>query len=351
MLFKKLLFKKFEIKNRIVLSPMCQYSAKNGCPTLWHYQHLSSYANSGISMVMLESTAVNKAGMITHADLAIHTKKQISEIKKLRNFLKNINKNLPVGIQISHSGRKGSSNLPWGKEQGPLKKKDKSWRTIAPSPIPRSKSWPTPKEASLKDIKNIIKSFRNAAVAANKCNFDCLEIHMAHGYLLHEFMSPISNKRNDTYGGNLENRCRLLFEISKEVRKVWPEKKLLGARITGTDHLKHGLKLNDSIYLAKNLEKIGLDYICVSSGGIIPKTQMKFKDAFRSSMSKEIKRNISIPVRSSGIFNNLSLVNKLIKNKFIDFVAIGRPLLKNPRWIYEITKNKQYIPSQYLRGY
>lgn len=354
MIFKKIKINKINFLNRIIVSPMCQYSANNGCPTNWHYKHLSSFSNSGVGALIIESTAVNKTGKITHKDLAIHNKKQIKELKKLIIFLKKLNTKLPIGIQISHSGRKGSANLPWINNGSYLKSREKQWKTLAPSEIKRSNKWPKPKEMSSNDIKKLIIDFKKAAIAANACNIDILEIHMAHGYLLHQFMSPISNHRKDKYGGSLENRCRLLIEIGEIIREVWPKNKCLGARVTGTDHVKKGLNYNDCIYLTRKLEKIGFDYICISSGGILPKTNMKFKMGFRMSISKKIKEKTKMKIRTSGMLNKIELINRGIKNKNFDFVAIGRSFLKNPRWIYENLKKKKYnniIPSQYLRGY
>lgn len=354
MIFKKIKINKINFLNRIIVSPMCQYSANNGCPTNWHYKHLSSFSNSGAGGLIIESTAVNKSGKITHKDLAIYNKQQVKGLKKLIISLKKLNNELPIGIQISHSGRKGSANVPWIKDGTYLKKEQKPWKTIAPSPIKRSTKWPTPKEMNLNDIKKIIIDFKKAAIAANACNIDVLEIHMAHGYLLHQFMSPISNQRKDKYGGNLENRCRILIEIAEITREVWPKNKCLGARVTGTDHLKNGLNYKDCFYLIKKLEKIGFDYACISSGGILPKTNMKFKMGFRMNISKKIKEQTKMKIRTSGMLNKIDLINRGIKKNFFDFVAIGRPFLKNPRWIYQILDKKKYkkfIPLQYLRGY
>ena len=352
MIFKKFKINKVNFLNRIIVSPMCQYSAKNGCPTKWHYQHLASFSNSGVGGIMIESTAVNKVGKITHKDLAIYSKNQIKELKKLVVFLKSINKEMPIGIQIAHSGRKGSANVPW-KNKGTSLNKKTSWKTVSASKIKRAEGWPVPKEMTKKDIQKLILDFKRAAIAANFCGIDCLEIHMAHGYLLHQFMSPISNKRNDEYGGSIENRCRILIEIAEAVRKIWPKNKCLGARITGTDHLKGGLNYEDSIYLTKKLEKIGFDYICVSSGGILPKTNMKFKMGFRMNICKKIKKHTSLKVRTSGMLNKINLIKKGLKNKNFDFVAIARPFLKNPNWIFENVKETEFekiIPNQYLRG-
>ncbi len=352
MIFNEFKINNVSFLNRIIISSMCQYSARDGSPTLWHYNHLSSLINSGAGGLMIESTAINNEGKITHGDLSISNKGQIKEIKKLINFLRKLNNKIPIGLQISHSGRKGSANFPWIKKGRPLKKN--SWKTFAPSAIRRSKGWPVPKQINNNDIKRIKISYDKSTLAANDAGFDCLEIHMAHGYLLHEFMSPITNLRNDRYGGSLENRCRLLVEISKIVRKRWPKKKCLGARITGSDHLKNGIKEKDAIYLAQELEKIGFDYICISSGGIIPKTQMKFKKGFRALMSKKIKKKLKLKVGTTGMLDDLNLIKKGIKNKCFDFVFIGRPFLKNPRWIFDKVskkKNEKIIPKQYLRGF
>ena len=275
MIFQNLKINSIKLKNRIVVSPMCQYSSQNGSPSNWHYQHLEHLSSTGASMVLLESTAVDRLGKISDADMCLYNDTHEKNLKKLIKFLKSKN-DIKYGIQISHSGRKGSSYAPWIKHNTPLPKK-KSWKTISASSISRDKGWPKPTAMSKLQIKKVIQKFRNSAIRANRIKFDCLEIHMAHGYLLHQFFSPISNKRIDEYGGSLINRTRFLNEIAQEVRKVWPRHKILGARITGTDHLKNGLSINDAIALSKNLKRIGFDYVSISSGGILPLTKMKQK--------------------------------------------------------------------------
>jgi len=338
------------LKNRIVVSPMCQYSSKNGCPSKWHYKHLLNLSSLGASMIILESTAVEKKGKITHSDLCLHNKLQEKKLKKLTHYLKD-NNNVKVGLQISHSGRKGSSYEPWIKKNTPLSKL-RSWETVSSSPIERAPGWPVPKEMTINEIKNLVKIFVKTAKRANAAGFDCLEIHMAHGYLLHQFFSPVSNKRTDIYGGAIENRCRLLLEITREIRKVWPRKKILGARITGTDHVKKGVDIKDAIYLSKKLKKIGINYISVSSGGILPKTKMKESQAFRKKIAKKIKLASKILTTTSGKITDHNVAENLIKNKNVDFITIARTIIKNPSWIYEIAKkqkNKSTIPIQYSR--
>ena len=350
MIFKKLKINNITLKNRIVVSPMCQYSAKDGSPTQWHYKHLENLSETGTSMVLLESTAVEKQGKISLSDMCLYNSTHEKKLKELIKFLKSKN-DIKYGIQISHSGRKGSSYEPWIKHNHPLPKK-KSWKTFSASPIPRDAGWPIPTEMTKQQIKNLIEKFKSTTERANRINFDCLEVHMAHGYLLHQFFSPISNRRNDEYGGNLVNRMRLLKEIAKEVRKVWPRNKILGARITGTDHVKNGLSIKDAILLAKELKKIGFDYISVSSGGILPLTKMQQYEAFRVKMAKKIKNASKIITTTSGMITDHNISKNIIKNKKIDFITIARIIIKNPRWIVQFAKKNKvndYIPKQYKR--
>ena len=350
MIFKNLKINNVTLKNRIVVSPMCQYSSKNGCPSKWHYKHLESLSSTGASMVLLESTAVEKKGKISESDMCLYNANHEKKFKKLIKFLKSKN-NIKYGIQISHSGRKGSSYEPWLKHNHPLPKK-RSWQTLSASDIPRDKGWPKPTKMKKFQIKNLIQKFKSAAVRANRINFDCLEIHMAHGYLLHQFFSPISNKRKDEYGGNFVNRMRLLKEVAEEVRKVWPHHKILGARITGTDHVKNGLLIEDAILLSKELKKVGFDYVSISSGGILPYTKMNQYEAFRVKMANKIKNESKMITTTSGMITNHNVAENIIKNKKIDFITIARIIIKNPRWILQLAKKnkiKNYIPNQYKR--
>ena len=241
--------------------------------------------------------------------------------------------------------------MPWIKHNSPLPKK-KSWKTLSASSISRDKGWPKPVAMSKLQIKKVIQKFKKSAIRANRIKFDCLEIHMAHGYLLHQFFSPISNKRIDEYGGSLTNRIRFLNEIAQEVRKVWPRNKILGARITGTDHLKNGISISDAIVLSKSLKRIGFDYVSISSGGILPLTNMRQKEAFRVDMAKKIKKYTKMITTTSGMITKHNVSENIIKNKKIDFITIARIIVKNPRWILELAKKnkiKNYIPNQYKR--
>ena len=349
MIFNKIKVGGISLNNRIVVSPMCQYSAKNGCPTEWHYAHLGNLATSGAGMLTIESTAVNMNGRITHADLCLKSKRQFLSMKKLFIYLKKLSK-ISICLQLAHSGRKGSANIPWIKKNSPLNKNQLSWKTFSASNIKKDKGWPKPKELSKKKIKVLIKDYLNSARLAKKIGFEGIEIHMAHGYLLHQFISPISNKRKDIFGGSLNNRLRLPLLIAKSIRKIWPKNKILGARITGLDHVKGGININDAIFLVKELEKIGLDYVCISSGGILTKTNLKpNKKAFRLKLAEKIRKETKMIIRTSGNLSYPKLLEKVIDKK-IHLVAIGRGFLKNPRWIYDNFKLKN-IPNQISRGF
>lgn len=340
---------KITLPNRLVVAPMCQYSAINSCPSQWHYGHFQQLANSGAGSLIFESTSISMTGRITLKDLVLNNQKQEIEFSKIINYIRKISR-IKVGIQISHAGRKGSSELPWIKSNYPIKNKF-SWKTVSASPLKRDKHWPTPNELSIEDIYKIINDFKNSALRAKKIDFDCLEIHMAHGYLLHQFFSPISNKREDDFGGSFEKRCKLLLETAKNIRSIWPKEKILGARITGSDHLLNGIKIEDCIKLVKKLKDIGIDYVCVSSGGIIPITKLSFKPGYQVYLAEQIKKKTGIITRTAGMITSLRQAEYIVKNKKADLVAIGREFIKNPTWLIKEMKKlkKDIIPNQYKR--
>ena len=347
---KKFYLNKQKLKNRICIAPMCQYSANNGNPSEWHYFHLKKLMQAGSGLLIIESTAISKEGMISKKDLSLCNKKNFIEFKKLIEYLRKIS-DTKIGVQLSHSGRKGSSTLPWIKPNFPLKK-NVGWKTIAPSRIKRDNHWPNPKEADSKDLNKIKLDFIKSTIYAKKIGFDCLEIHMAHGYLLHQFFSPLSNNRKDSYGKNLKNRCKFLLEIATEIRKIWPKNKVLGARVNGSDWMSKGTSISDCIFLCQNLKKIGFNYVCVSSGGVIPKTKIKFKKGYQVHLAQKIRDTVGIKVKTTGNITDIKHAEEIIKSGKADLVSFGRKFINSPTWLIKellYYKKKTNLPNQYKR--
>ena len=353
MIFKNLKISNKNLQNRISVSPMCQYSAIDGTPSAWHYKHLGSLVCSGASMVVVESTAVSKVGRITNQDLCLYNLKHLRELKKLVKYLKTLN-NIPIIIQLSHSGKKGSSYVPWIKSNSSLKKNN--WTTISSSKIKKDEFWPYPKAANKKDINQILHDFERSASFAKRAGFDGIEIHMAHGYLIHQFLSPISNIRKDDYGGSVSKRNALPVSIVRKLKKITGKKMILGARVTASDHLDKGIKLKESLNFTKLLKKEGINYVCISSGGIKTKTKLNTKKkGIRISFAKKIKKEIgNLVIGTTGNLSDLKYLDRVMKNKCIDLAFIGRPFLKNPNWLLNHAhKNGElrFIPNQYLRAF
>lgn len=320
-LFQPLKIKSLELKNRIWVSPMCQYSSKDGHPTDWHLVHLGSRAAGGAGLILVEATAVSPEGRISPDDSGIWSEDHLAGFRRIADFMKA--QGAAAGIQLAHAGRKGSTAAPWhgGKV---LKESERGWNTLAPSAIAFDPADPAPKEMSVEEIKKTIRDFSSAAVRCLKAGFQVIELHMAHGYLVHQFLSPISNQRTDLYGGSLENRMRFALELAKAVRVVWPMELPLFARISATDWAEGGQelltlsngqsggdkswKVPDSVVLCQRLKEIGVDLIDCSSGGTLPKAeipvtpgyQVPFADAIF--MAREFLRDPYWPNRAARHF-------------------------------------------------
>jgi len=351
-IFSKLEIGTLKISNRIVISPMCQYSAINGNATDWHLSHYLQMALSGAGMIVIESTAVSKNGRITLGDLGIYSNQNESKLKQLIASIKKYS-NTPIVLQLSHSGRKGSMTLPWDGSK-PLTSKEGSWKTYAPSEIARTTESNVPAELDLKQIMAIKDDFILAAIRANKAGVDALEVHIAHGYLLHQFFSPISNKRTDKYGGVLKNRIRLIIEIVEGIREVLPNNKIIGARVTAQDWLENGSTMDDCVELVNQLKKVGTEYVCASSGGILPITNLKAYPGFQVKFAKELKDKTGILTRAVGQIQDHKDAQNIIESGDADMICIGRGYLHDPRWVWRAASyfdKKITIPNQYERGY
>ena len=355
------LFSSFKIKsksfrNRIVLSPMCQYNAKDGVISDWHFQHYSRFAFSGLGAAFVEATGVSPEGRIGHGCTGIWSDSHVEGLSKVAKIFNEYN--CLSGIQLAHAGRKASYLRPWD-GASPITENDKvepAWQTIGPSAIPINNSSPVPKEMTVEDINKVREDFKKAAQRADKAGFDIIEIHGAHGYLLHSFFSPLSNQRNDQYGGNFENRIRFAMEIIADIKSVWPDNKPLFYRLSSIDAPGQGANLEDNIKLAKSLKSVGVDVIDCSSGGITGSpvlTKSKIIPGFQVPYSEKIKKDAEISSMAVGAIISADQANEIISNKRADLVAMGRELLADTQWVYKaatyfnLENAKDYLPDSY----
>ena len=355
-LFSSLKIKSKTFRNRVVLSPMCQYKAKDGIISDWHLQHYSRFAFSGLGAAFIEATGVSPEGRIGHGCTGIWSDDHVEGLSKI---VKTFNQyDCLSGIQLAHAGRKASFLRPWD-GASPITENDKiepAWQTIGPSAIPINNSSPVPKEMTIEDINRVKEDFKNAAIRANIAGFDILEIHGAHGYLLHSFFSPISNMRNDQYGGNFENRIRFAMEIIADIKSVWPENKPLFYRLSSIDAPGQGASIEDNVQLAKSLKIAGVDVIDCSSGGITGSpvlTKSKIIPGFQVPYSEKIKKEAEISSMAVGAIINADQANEIILNKRADLVAMGRELLADTQWVYKAATHfklenaKSFLPDSY----
>lgn len=329
-LFSPVTIKSVTFKNRVIMSPMCMYSAVDGFATDWHLVHYGSRAMGGTGTIMIEAAAVRADGRIAVGDLGIYKDEHIEGLQRITKFIKEQG-SVPA-IQIAHAGRK-ASNWVSGAESKTLFPEDKDgWEIIAPSAIAFSPESQTPKEMNLEEIQDIQNAFADAAERALKAGFELLEIHSAHGYLLNEFLSPLTNKRSDNYGGSFENRIRMLFEIIEKVKKVWPSDLPIAVRISATDWVEGGWTLEDSIKLSRKLSETGVDIVDVSTGGSIPNAKIPVGAGYQLPFASAIKKdeNNSVFVGTVGLIDSSKQAETILANGDADFILVGRELLRNP---------------------
>lgn len=319
-----------ELANRIVVAPMCQYSADDGCANDWHLGHLGMLANCGAGLVIVEATHVERHGRITHGCTGLYSDNNEAAMARVIAHCRRTG-TAKLGIQLAHAGRKASSQRPW-EGGGALAPDADPWPTIAPSAIPFGNGWHTPRAASQADIARVREAFANSARRAVRIGFDAIELHYAHGYLAHSFLSPVSNKRTDEYGGSLENRMRFGREVARAVRAVVPKSIALGARITGSDWRDDGLTADDAVAFAKVLKEDGLDYIDVSSGGITADTRNPTTPGYNVPIAERIKREVGIATRVVGLIVTPKSAESIVAEGKADLVAMARAILDDPRW-------------------
>ncbi|HEX4802911.1 MAG TPA: NADH:flavin oxidoreductase/NADH oxidase [Myxococcaceae bacterium] len=349
-LFDPLTLRSTTFRNRIFVSPMCQYSAEEGMPTDWHFVHLGSRAVGGAGLVMVEATAVSPEGRISLGDSGLWSEAHSDAYRRIAHFIRQ--QGAVPGIQLAHAGRKASVRVPW--EGGaPLQQSEGAWQTLAPSAIPFAPNYPTPKAVTEKESEQVIEQFRNAARLAVRAGFEVVEIHMAHGYLLQEFLSPLSNHRQDRYGGPFENRIRFPTRVAEVVRQTWPERQPVFVRISATDWVDGGWNLEQSVQLSQRLHQVGVDLIDCSSGGILPNIKIPAEAGYQVPFAARIRKEARVATGAVGLITEPHQAADIISTGKADACFLARAELRDPYWPLHAASALSVAvpwPNQYLRA-
>ncbi len=353
-LFSPTSIKSVHFRNRIIMSPMCMYSSKDGFSTDWHLVHYGSRAVGGAGTVMLEATAVRADGRISVNDLGIYKEEHVEGLQRIASFIKE--QGAVPAIQLAHAGRKGSTWASGGDSRVLMPDDEGGWQVIAPSPIPFSSTHQTPKEMDLAEIEAVQQAFADAAKRALRAGFELIELHGAHGYLLNEFLSPVTNKRTDEYGGSRENRWKMLFETIGKIKEVWPDDLPIAVRISATDWLEGGWTLDDSVWLCNRLVEAGVDIVDVSSGGTAPGAAIPVGAGYQVPLAAAIKRavNDTLSVGTVGLITSAQQAETILVNGDADFIIMGRELLRDPYFPLSAAKELRLegpVPKQYERAF
>lgn len=349
-LFSKFKIREVEFRNRIFVSPMCQYSSVEGLPTDWHLVHLGSRAAGGAALVIVEATAVTPRGRISPADSGIWSGRHAKAFRRITDYIKS-QESVP-GIQIAHAGRKASTSAPW-EGGGAVSPEQGGWIPSAPSAIAFDPDSPVPAAMNRRQIQGMVRKFAEAAERSLEAGFEVVEIHMAHGYLLHEFLSPLSNRRRDEYGGDFENRIRFPLETAAAVRQVWPVGKPVFVRISATDWAEGGWDLPQSIEFAKRLKAAGIDLIDCSSGGMVPHAEIPTGPGYQVPFAEAIRKEAAVATGAVGMITDPRQAEEILAKEQADAVLIGRAMLRDPYWAYHAAKTlgeEIRWPKQYGRA-
>ncbi len=349
LLFEPLTLRGTTFRNRVFVSPMCMYSSDEGRPNDWHLVHLGSFARGGAGLVLTEATAVTAEGRISPADAGIWNDEQAEDYRRIVDFIRG--QGAIPGIQLAHAGRKASTQRPWD-GNGYVEPADGGWQTVAPSPVPYG-DWATPKELSEADIVDLVQAFADAAVRADRVGFEVAEVHAAHGYLLHQFLSPLTNQRADGYGGDLAGRSRLLLEVVDAVRAVWPSDKPLFVRLSAKDWAEGGWDLAETVEVAKLLVEHGVDLLDVSSGGNVPQQKITVGPGYQVSFARAVREATGLPVAAVGMITEPVQAEHILVDGSADAVLLARALLRDPHWAlraaHELKADVRW-PEQYERA-
>jgi 2,4-dienoyl-CoA reductase-like NADH-dependent reductase (Old Yellow Enzyme family) len=350
-LFTPLKIRDIELKNRIAVSPMCEYSAKDGHPQPWHMVHLGSRAVGGAALVMTEASAVEARGRISAADAGIYDDAHVESWRPITEFVKS--QGAVVGMQLAHAGRKASTAVPWvgGK---PVRISDGGWEPVGPSAVAYDNGYTTPHALSLSEIAEVVAAFRKSAQRALAAGFQIVEIHAAHGYLIHQFLSPLSNKRDDEYGGSFDNRIRLALEVAKAVREVWPANLPLFCRVSASDWAEGGWDIGETVELCKRLKPLGVDLIDTSSAGLVPFQKIAVGFGYQVPFAEAIRKQADILTGAVGMITDGAQADTILTTGQADMVFLAREFLRDPYWPRRAAQElhaKIEPPVQYQRAW
>ena len=349
-LFSTLKLREVTFRNRVFISPMCQYSCEDGMPNDWHLVHLGSRAVGGAGLVLTEATAVSPEGRISPGDTGIWSEAHVAAWRRIAAFV--AERGAVPGIQLAHAGRKASTRSPW-QPGGALEPEDGGWQPLAPSALRFDDGSPLPREMTAADIEEVRKQFAAATVRARASGFRVIELHMAHGYLCHEFLSPLSNRRTDGYGGSLENRMRFALEVTKAVRTAWPSELPLFARISATDWAEGGWTADEAVEFARRLKRAGVDLVDCSSGGLVPHARVPVGPGYQTPFAARIRAEAGVATGAVGMITEPAQAEQIVATGQADAVLLARQLLREPYWplraAHALGAEAQW-PVQYLRA-
>jgi len=349
-LFDSLTLRGLTLSNRLLVSPMCQYSSQDGLANDWHFVHLGSRAVGGPGLLFTEASAVTADGRISPEDLGIWSDQHTAPLQRIVAFLHA--QGVPAGMQLAHAGRKGSTFRPWSGHGG-VSLSEGGWQPVGPTDQPFADNYPVPRALSVSEIKGVIRAFADAARRARAAGFDVLELHAAHGYLIHEFLSPLSNTRTDEYGGSLDNRLRLCLEIVDALRRDWPDRSPLFVRISATDWTPGGWDVDEAVELCRRLRERGVDLIDCSSGGNVARAEIPVGPGYQVPFAERIRRETGIATGAVGLITSPTQADEIVRDGRADCVLLARELLRDPYFPLRAARELGHPvswPSQYLRA-
>ena len=347
-LFTPITLRGLTLKNRIAVSPMCQYISDEGNANDWHLMHYGSMALGAGGLVTVEATNVNMTGRITHKCATLCTDENEASWKRIVDFAKKFG-TAAIGIELAHAGRK-SSTLPPAQGGKPLKPEEGAWETVAPSALPFG-DWHTPRALTKADLPKLVDDFVASVQRAERAGFELIEFHAGHGYLIHQFLSALSNNRTDEYGGSLENRMRFPLEVFAAMREAWPKDKPMGARLSVTDWVEGGLDMAQSLRFAHELKKLGCDFVDVSSGALDPRQQVPFGPGYHVAFAEQMKREVGMTTMVVGLITDARQAEEIVAGGKADIVVLGRGVMFDPRWSWhaaeELGVELKYAPKMF----